>query len=258
MKLVIPGDPMAKARHRSCLRGKHIVNYDIQQKEKERVKWFLREWLRDQWDTSEKAVAMEMSGICYASSLYLNFTFYMPYPKSLSKLEEGLIEWGKKLHSEKPDVDNLVKFYLDCMNGVLFEDDRLVSKLSCRKEYSRDPRVEVEIVKMRKKGEANVVDSILAQFSKEELKQLVSLVESLRRLLRPLEWTLENDLEEEESLRKLHFKLSVILSEIAEKYSMKFSKVKKIAPSYYKEVEYAAEEGKEQEDNLREYCDRDA
>ena len=32
-----------------------------------------------------------------------------------------------------PDIDNLVKFILDCLNGVLFEDDRQVVQLTALK-----------------------------------------------------------------------------------------------------------------------------
>ncbi len=55
-------------------------------------------------------------------------------PKSTSKKRE-MLEVGKPA-TTKPDVDNVAKLVLDAMNGIVYEDDRLVSDLVIRKRKS--------------------------------------------------------------------------------------------------------------------------
>ena len=43
------------------------------------------------------------------------------------------------------DCDNILKFYMDCMNKTVFHDDNQVYSMACEKSYSHDPRTEVEI-----------------------------------------------------------------------------------------------------------------
>ena len=43
-------------------------------------------------------------------------------------------------HLKKPDVDNLVKLYLDVLSGIVFEDDNCVSLGFAIKIYSPDPK----------------------------------------------------------------------------------------------------------------------
>jgi Holliday junction resolvase RusA-like endonuclease len=68
----------------------------------------------------------------------------MPKPKSWSKTRLESAE-GKSVIT-KPDCDNIAKFYLDVLNGIAYDDDRQVSCLWCRKIYSDNPRVEIQIL----------------------------------------------------------------------------------------------------------------
>jgi Holliday junction resolvase RusA-like endonuclease len=47
-----------------------------------------------------------------------------------------------------PDIDNLVKYYLDVMNDLIFKDDRYVTHLTCLKIYSEKKKVEIVITPM--------------------------------------------------------------------------------------------------------------
>ena len=38
-------------------------------------------------------------------------------------------------HTKRPDVDNFVEFYMDCMNKLVYLDDSQVIELSATKEY---------------------------------------------------------------------------------------------------------------------------
>lgn len=50
-------------------------------------------------------------------------------------------------HIVTPDLDNMVKFYLDCLNKMAWEDDCQVINIVADKRYtnSRNPRTEIEI-----------------------------------------------------------------------------------------------------------------
>ncbi len=48
-------------------------------------------------------------------------------------------------HVKKPDVDNLIKLYLDVLTGLAFADDNCVSIGSAVKVYGLKPRTEIYI-----------------------------------------------------------------------------------------------------------------
>jgi len=73
------------------------------------------------------------------------FWFYMPIPKSMSKKDRVHALTGSLKHAKKPDVDNLIKLYLDVLSGIAIKDDNSVSIGSAIKVYSGKPRVEIYI-----------------------------------------------------------------------------------------------------------------
>jgi Holliday junction resolvase RusA-like endonuclease len=74
----------------------------------------------------------------------LSMAFYMPIPKSLSKIKQTALL--SKPHIKKPDVDNLIKFYMDALSGVLFFDDKLVHSIHAHKIYDIKPRTEIKVL----------------------------------------------------------------------------------------------------------------
>lgn len=72
-----------------------------------------------------------------------NFQFHFPIPKSLSRKKYyGLIGTP---HTNKIDIDNVIKFFLDIGNEILWSDDCLCWKLTASKTYSDKPRVVIDI-----------------------------------------------------------------------------------------------------------------
>jgi Holliday junction resolvase RusA-like endonuclease len=71
------------------------------------------------------------------------FCFYFSPPKSLSTKKK--ISLINHYHRKKPDIDNLVKFYLDALKGILWEDDAQIPHLTASKFYCDQPRTEIEI-----------------------------------------------------------------------------------------------------------------
>ena len=51
------------------------------------------------------------------------------------------------------DIDNMIKFYLDVMNDLVYLDDRQVTNIEAEKIYSEDKRVEIFIDKIEVENE---------------------------------------------------------------------------------------------------------
>lgn len=64
--------------------------------------------------------------------LHVNYVFEIPKSYSKKKREEVL---SNVWHSTKPDLDNLIKFTLDSLNGILYTDDKLCVRISATKMY---------------------------------------------------------------------------------------------------------------------------
>jgi Holliday junction resolvase RusA-like endonuclease len=69
----------------------------------------------------------------------LDVVAYFAIPKSRKD-----VEWGA-YHLQKPDLDNVVKIYLDSLNGIAYEDDSQVCNIYAVKRWSYESRVEVTV-----------------------------------------------------------------------------------------------------------------
>lgn len=74
----------------------------------------------------------------------LSIVFFVPRPAahflgSRRTAEAILPEWrGEISHLGKPDLDNLIKFIMDVLNGIGYEDDNQVYKISSKKVYDNE------------------------------------------------------------------------------------------------------------------------
>ena len=71
------------------------------------------------------------------------FSFAPPVSWSKKKINEAI--QGKHQPAVKPDVSNLVKFYEDCMNGLIYIDDAQIVELSARKVYALEAGTTITI-----------------------------------------------------------------------------------------------------------------
>lgn len=70
-------------------------------------------------------------------ALRVEFTAYMPIPKSFSKKQAEKAYNGEIQHTKKPDLDNICKHLLDCMKRMnFFVDDCQIVEVNMRKRYS--------------------------------------------------------------------------------------------------------------------------
>lgn len=127
LKLTIPGVPIAKKRPRFVRRGKFVTTYNCQATEEGR-------WLLSVRESFRKNGLLEP----LSTPVSIAMTFFMPIPASATKKQRASIELNQA-HTKKPDLDNCVKFVLDCLSGELFRDDSLVYRISAEKRYAVNP-----------------------------------------------------------------------------------------------------------------------
>lgn len=140
MNITIKGTPISKMRPRL---GKHCT-FDPQSLIKMAVTTSIKREMdlkRLEWPLND-AFSVDM-------------TFYFQPNKNLSKAKRNA-----KLSNSEPclvrnDLDNLEKFYCDCANGVLYDDDHQIVELSSRKLWSDEPRVEIKIERYKPKEMSN-------------------------------------------------------------------------------------------------------
>ena len=130
MEIVIPGKPIAKKRPRFVRRGNFVGAYNAQETEEGR--WILE---------AKSQVPHKFE----EGPILLTCVFTMPIPKGMKKRDVTLAEAGQMYHTKKPDLDNLVKFVKDCLNGLAWHDDSQVVKLTATKNYGRNPRTVIWI-----------------------------------------------------------------------------------------------------------------
>jgi Holliday junction resolvase RusA-like endonuclease len=135
----IPGVPIAKRRPRFS-RGR---TYSDQKEQENDFKWLLKvahsteEQLADNW--TRRTYHPPLAG-----PIFLKIIFTMPIPASFSKKKRKLLEG--KAHLKTPDLDNLLKFFMDCANGILWKDDVQVYAIHAGKEYGVTPETRAEVI----------------------------------------------------------------------------------------------------------------
>ncbi len=135
IEIIIQGNPISKARPRARIiqaKGKKpfVSVYDSQKKESDLVK----EQIKAQFNSEP-----------FLGCLRLVITFYIQRPKShygTGKNSAILKPKYQIEHTKKPDIDNLSKFIMDCMNGIVYKDDSQIYNLSATKMYG-EPRTEI-------------------------------------------------------------------------------------------------------------------
>jgi Holliday junction resolvase RusA-like endonuclease len=124
--------PQAQQRHKARRAGNRIFMYDPSSKEKDNFK---KQYI-------EYAPKYPLEG-----AISVSMIFHMPRPKShyrSGRYSHLLKESAPTLHVSKPDIDNLVKFYLDAMTGSFWKDDSSVCTVEASKIYSEEGLIEIE------------------------------------------------------------------------------------------------------------------
>lgn len=119
----IPGKPVPKKRHRTVRAGDGVRSYSDQQGEVADFRGALR---------------LRYEGGILTGPLQIDFLFIFSRPKShygTGRNHLILKKSAPPYHVVKPDKDNLEKFALDCMEGIVFKNDSQVWYGRTKKKY---------------------------------------------------------------------------------------------------------------------------
>ncbi len=208
MQLIIDGQPIPKSRARTVtLRIGKSRTYDPQDAEKTAM----------QWKIKNQADCRPLQG-----ALIIQLDFYMKPCDSTSKTElnaklHGLIE-----HTQKPDLDNLEKFILDCANGILYNDDSQIISIKSSKQWSENPRTEIKIMRKEDMDIKECDKQIINLFSPSQLEELYNDAKILFILQENSKCYHEHD------KQKWLKQSSSSLSLFAQKYADKLVKINKM------------------------------
>lgn len=78
-------------------------------------------------------------------------TFYLPIPANGRSKKKKV--YPGDFHQVKPDLDNLIKGVFDSLNGISWKDDNQVCEFYCRKLYSNNPGIALEMWELGEDGE---------------------------------------------------------------------------------------------------------
>lgn len=132
MQITIPEVPISQLRMRHRFINGVSMTYDPQAKEKKKLKEFFKSL------PQQKFTHPHISVLCY-----------FPIPKATRKRDLAVFSSGLLKHEKKPDIDNILKFLLDCMDGIFFDGDQSVSLGICMKLYHTNPRTEIYITESK-------------------------------------------------------------------------------------------------------------
>jgi len=149
IKLIIEGEPKQTQRPRTTFTG-HFYVPNAAKNKKEVRKQIKQQLDIENFDIIDCEVKMKIK-------------FYASIPKGFSKTDKVLAEMGYIRPTTTPDIDNLMKTYMDAITGVLWLDDGQVIETHSYKYYSITPRTEI-ILSYKK----HLHCSILQQYAKNK------------------------------------------------------------------------------------------
>ncbi len=126
--------PIAQKRHRhATTRHRTTFTYDPSKKEKKMMQTLMMEYKPNELITG-------------AIKVDLIFVFKRPKSHYRAGKFQHLLKLNTDMfHIQKPDADNLIKFMLDCMNGLFFKDDAQVCRVDAMKYWGDDNKIIVQI-----------------------------------------------------------------------------------------------------------------
>ncbi len=216
MQIEILGNPIAKQRARSFMRHGKMATYDPQHKEKEETKEIMLAQLQDALNSANKSRMMEASNLARGELFSVTLYFGMPIPRSFNQFKVKGILWGFEKPNTKPDIDNLVKFYLDCANGILFSDDRMIIHLTASKAYSKNPKTIMEVIPMKSKSFNGKTKEILQIYGPDEIACLVARLSELKEIFYDTDIDYSGNYKNEANLEKMAIQLADLAVEHAD------------------------------------------
>lgn len=129
IKLSLPFEAVGEARPRVIVqRGGSVRAFSPKSKKREELR---------------RLIIASYNGIPLKDAVQVDIKCFFKLPKSWSKKKKQ--EYNGKLKKTRPDIDNILKFILDAGNGLLWEDDNLISQVSISKLYAYESSIELEM-----------------------------------------------------------------------------------------------------------------
>lgn len=94
-------------------------------------------------DEIKRQISQQVRVEVLAHPVEVETVFYMPIPQSWSKKKQAAAI--DQPHKSKPDIDNILKGLFDSLNGLIWKDDNLVSKVTATKVYGEHPGIKVTV-----------------------------------------------------------------------------------------------------------------
>lgn len=159
----IEGDPIPQKRHRDFAKFNRVIKFDPCHKQKQ--------------DFAKKVLTHRPK--MYKEPIEVELTFASSIKPSISPQVRNERLWTI-LNDSHVDLDNLAKFTLDACNGILWEDDCIITSLKCCKIYAEKPFTKICIIEKNKcKFEGNM--SIFRQISPTEYQDLIDDCQTLSK-----------------------------------------------------------------------------
>jgi Holliday junction resolvase RusA-like endonuclease len=128
----IYGPPIPWKRPAHKIISGRVIVFDSQRKDKEDVRRQMKSYYPSDYLIT-CPIAIEMG-------------FYFKVPASYSKKKRERMLENDELHCSKPDVDNCLKFYMDCLTGSVIVDDNIVYSVHANKFYSDSDYVKILVM----------------------------------------------------------------------------------------------------------------
>lgn len=147
MRFIIPGEPIAKMRHRQrklkvpirTKKGKliHQVAFDPQEKEKIRDKLEIMAQVTKYSNSGNKAIQAQLKCLGESSAFTMDIEFHCSPTKA--------DPWGLSVNCNKKDLDNMIKWVADICNDILYSDDHKIVEIHATKSYNFIPKTIINI-----------------------------------------------------------------------------------------------------------------
>lgn len=233
MRIELPGIPIEwKRPEQRSVRGK-TWRFDGQKDLKLGIRRSMLYQVSVMLAIPDSKEAREAHTLPLAKDLHVSIAFYFPPNKSDSRPLKNAKKWGLVSHSEKPDWDNLAKFYMDCGNGILWPDDKAISSAVVKKKFSENPRTIIEIMPKENLNMDPNARKILEIIGPEKLIQLGKDIQKFDYLTR--QTVLENS-DEGDGVDKPRWqsRTALLLAEFAYEYGPLFMQINKVGSRYIK------------------------
>jgi Holliday junction resolvase RusA-like endonuclease len=130
---IVYGEPVGKGRPRFARRGNFVSTYSPQKTKT--------------YEDEIRMMARAAMGSSEPLDTPVTVAIYIRVgiPTSFSKQKRKDALEGILKPTKKPDADNILKCFLDAMNGIVYLDDKQVVNIHLTKLYAEVPAVEIMV-----------------------------------------------------------------------------------------------------------------